>query len=105
MEQLQRSRLVEARPNRLDLVHLPDDRGLVGVRGNQPRQLVFLLIQLRLLGAERSDRRLKEVFDSGGLFSGQREIALELRIAPPRETERLSLNGRRERQQSDRRQK
>src|SRR4029079_8579955 len=98
-EQLQRAHLVQARARRFHLVQLLRDDAFVGIGGNQTRQFVFLLVQFGLLRALRAYRGLKQVFNSSGLVGGQRQVALELRIAPPWETKRLSPNRCRQRQQ------
>ena len=49
VQQHQRPHLVQVGPELFNLVDLLDDHRLVGVGGNQPRQLFFLLIQLGFL--------------------------------------------------------
>src|SRR5580765_5506202 len=103
-QQHQRACLVEVGADALDLVDLPRHHRLVGVRRDQARELRLLLVQLHLLLTEESDCGLKDAFNSRRLLGGEAQILLELRVVPPREAKRLSVNRGSQHYQEHRRQ-
>jgi hypothetical protein len=68
------------------------------------REFLFLPVQLLFLRSELRNRCLENRVDPCGLVRRQAQVVLELRVFPPRKTERLSARWDGERQQHDRRQ-
>ena len=85
MQQHQRPHLVQAGARGFDLIDLPDDLRLFGVRVDHLRELGLEVIELFAAGAQLRNCGLKDRIDPGTLIRRQADLFLEFVVLPPSE--------------------